>query len=404
MKVLLYNHGSSYNHGCEAIIRTVADLINTRFPDANFTVSSLRPHEDMEYIENDAGRFRFINSDSLNRLTFERRRLIVGSLATVFHDIPVFPKLFAETVEAARESDVMISVGGDTFSYGKSAEMSTVSRKLRKYCDRSILWGCSIDAKYLEGDKFRYKVDVLKGFSLITARESMTFDTLKKLGFTNCEMYPDPAFILGAKEPAEPLFDNDHDIVGLNLSPLIIGYETVPGGTVKSYATLIKDLLDRTDFNIALISHVTCKTSDDTDASRAIMEITGGSDRIKIFNHGNAEEIKGVISKCRFFVAARTHASIAAYSQRIPTLVLGYSVKSLGIAKDIFGTSDGYVVPVQSLNGGSTLSEAFFGNIVKKEEAIRARYDEVMPEYFELTRASADAFERIVGKDAKDTR
>lgn len=41
----------------------------------------------------------------------------------------------------------------------------------------------------------------------------------------------------------------------------------------------------------------------------------------------NCEQLKYIISRCRFFVGARTHATIAAYSSEIPTLVLGYSIK-----------------------------------------------------------------------------
>ncbi len=397
MKVLLYNHGSSYNHGCEAILRTVSGIITKRFPDAEYTVSSLRPREDLELMDTENGRFRFIDSDNFNKLTFEKRRLVVGSLSTVLHNIPMFPHFFRDTVEAAKESDAMISVGGDTFSYGKSAELTTISNKLRKYCERSVLWGCSIDAKFLEGDEFKYKVKGLKDFSLITARESLTFDTLTKLGFKNPVLYPDPAFTLKSKAPDSPLFENERDTVGINISPLIMLHEKESGKTVKCYAALVKKILDTTGFNVALVSHVICKTSNDTEAAKKLISLVGESDRIKIFDRGNAEEIKGVISKCRFFVAARTHASIAAYSQKIPTLVVGYSVKSKGIAKDLFGSYKDFVIPVQSLDGEDSLSDAFFNNIVSREESIRATYDRVMPDYIARADAAGDEFAKLVG-------
>jgi polysaccharide pyruvyl transferase WcaK-like protein len=390
MKVLLYNHASSYNHGCEAIIRTVSGIIEKRYPEAEFTVSSFRPQEDIELIGTEGGKFRFINSDNFNKLTSEKRRLVVGSLSTVLHNIPFFPHFFKDTVEAAKGSDVIISVGGDTFSYGKSAELTTVSNKLRKYCGKSVLWGCSIDEKYLIGNEFKYKIKGLKDFSLITARESITYETLKKLGFENVKLYPDPAFTLKSSAPSEPLFDNDNEIVGINISPLIISYEKISGKTLKCYASLVKKILDKTNFNIALISHVICKTTDDSEAASLLLNLVGKTNRVRIFDKGNAEEIKGLISKCRFFVAARTHASIAAYSQKIPTLVVGYSVKSRGIAKDLFGTYDGYVIPVQSLDADTALSDLFFDVIVKNEEKIRARYDAVMAEYIMRADAAGD--------------
>ncbi|MBQ7715243.1 MAG: polysaccharide pyruvyl transferase family protein [Clostridia bacterium] len=397
MKVLLYNHGTCYNHGCEAIIRTAAEIIGKRRPGAEFTVSSLRPKEDLEFIGKEDGDFRFIDCDFFNRFNFEKRRLILGSATTVLHNIPFFGSFFKNTVEAAKEADVMISVGGDTFSYGKSAELTTISNKLRKYCGKSVLLGCSIDEKYLVGDEYKYKIKGLKDFSLITARESITYDSLKKLGFENVKLYPDPAFTLAAKAPANDLFPNSRDIVGINISPLIIHYEERRDSTLRAYAGLIDRILKTTDLNVALVTHVICKTSNDTDAANRLLDLTGRSDRISVFDKGNAVELKGIISKCRFFVAARTHASIAAYSQKIPTLVVGYSVKSRGIAKDLFGTDEGFVVPVQTLNSEDSLSDVFFDSIVKNEDAIRSTFDRVMPGYIARADSVGDEICALIG-------
>jgi polysaccharide pyruvyl transferase WcaK-like protein len=49
------------------------------------------------------------------------------------------------------------------------------------------------------------------------------------------------------------------------------------------------------------------------------------------------------------YASCTYHASIAAYSSQVPTLVIAYSVKARGIAQDIFGTEKGYVIPVQNL-------------------------------------------------------
>jgi polysaccharide pyruvyl transferase WcaK-like protein len=58
-------------------------------------------------------------------------------------------------------------------------------------------------------------------------------------------------------------------------------------------------------------------------------------------------------------VGARTHSTIAAYSSGVKTLVIGYSVKSRGIAKDLFGDYEGYVLPVQELSSPDALVEAY---------------------------------------------
>ena len=96
----------------------------------------------------------------------------------------------------------------------------------------------------------------------------------------------------------------------------------------------------------------------------------------------NAEELKGFIARCRFMVVARTHASIAAYSTQVPTLVVGYSVKARGIAKDIFGTEENYVLPVQSLTHENELVKGFQW-MMDHEADIKTYYAEMMPNYIE---------------------
>ena len=68
----------------------------------------------------------------------------------------------------------------------------------------------------------------------------------------------------------------------------------------------------------------------------------------------NAIQYKGYIARMRFFIGARTHATIAAYSNCVPTMVLGYSVKSKGIAKDLFG-EEKLVLGIEEISNSETL-------------------------------------------------
>ena len=54
----------------------------------------------------------------------------------------------------------------------------------------------------------------------------------------------------------------------------------------------------------------------------------------------NAAQIKQVISECRFFLGARTHATIAALSSVVPTVSIAYSAKAKGINQDLYGHQD----------------------------------------------------------------
>ena len=333
--------------------------------------------------------------DIMYKLSFEKRTFIIGAFSQLFRAIPFKSLVFKDLLKNAKTADLCVSVGGDTYSYGKSAGLTTIDRYVRQKCKKSVLFGCSINPEMLTGEAYKYKLEGLKKFSLITARESLTYDAMKAAGLDNVVLYPDPAFTLPVGEVKEPMFDNDKDIVGINISPLIRSYETGDNITLKCYVQLVRHILDTTDYHVAFISHGMSETSNDSKAAKAVMAHFEGEERIKLFDKGNAIEIKGRISKCRFFVVARTHASIAAYSTGVPTLVVGYSVKARGIAKDIFGTDEGYVIPVQSLKEEDSLIKAY-ENIVNNEEKIRKTLRDVMPGYIERAWESGKEIKKLL--------
>ena len=100
-------------------------------------------------------------------------------------------------------------------------------------------------------------------------------------------------------------------------------------------------------------------------------------------------QLKDIISRCRIFVGARTHATIAAYSTCVPTLVVGYSVKARGIARDLFGTEENYVIPVQSLQETDDLLNAYSW-IAERESEIRDHLQNIMPDYIARAKSAGE--------------
>ena len=119
--------------------------------------------------------------------------------------------------------------------------------------------------------------------------------------------------------------------------------------------------------------------------------------RVLLIDDHNCMELKGYIARCRMFIGARTHATIAAYSSCVPTLVLGYSVKSRGIARDLFGTEEHYVLPVQELQREEDLADAFVW-LLEHEDAVRQRLTKIMPAYVKKAGWSAAVVDRLKQK------
>ena len=229
---------------------------------------------------------------------------------------------------------------------------------------------------------------------MITARESISYHALKQVN-PNTYLVADPAFALEPQACALPEGFIPGQTIGINLSPMVMGLEPKPGTALENCRNLIRYVQENTDMQIALIPHVVWEENNDSIPLRKLYGEFCESDRIVLVEDHNCRELKHIISQCRMFVGARTHATIAAYSSCVPTLAVGYSVKSRGIARDLFGTEDGYVLPVQQMTEPEQLTKAF-SNIWECQDEIRQHLENIMPGYIERASSIKKMVERAL--------
>lgn len=369
MKLVLYPHGGSGNHGCEAIVRSTCKITQ-----ANVTLFSASLEEDKK-VGLDA--ICNVQSDHCPISRFSLQYLKAIFQTKFYGDATAYDRIhFSPVLKAAKTADYILSIGGDNYCYGVPKFIYLVNKEIRKKGGKTILWGCSVEPDSINGEM----LEDLQGYTHIIARESITYQAMKKKGLKQAILIPDPAFQLNRIDL--PLPDNfmEGNTVGINVSPMIIGYESNKGVTLQNYIELINYIITQTDMQIALIPHVVWSNNDDRIPLKILYDKFKDTGRICMIEDHTAEELKGYIARCRFLIAARTHASIAAYSERIPTLVIGYSVKAKGIATDIFGTDKNYVIPVQSLHQKNHLQQAF-QYFLRHEKDIQQRLNLNIPEY-----------------------
>ena len=238
---------------------------------------------------------------------------------------------YAPFLNQIGKDDIMISTGGDMMCYDENQVIYTVDY-LHKRGIRSILWGCSIGEKNLTPRKLQ----ALKQFSHIYARETLTQEVLANHNINNVSVYPDPAFILEPVPCELPNCFSQGEVIGINLSNYVMGGFDLNSAFAKEVDNLIKYILQSTDYQILLIPHVLWKGQDDRIISNLIKERYDSHNRISILDSSNLNycQIRYIISKCYCFIGARTHAVISAYSTYTPAIAIGYSIKSRGIARD----------------------------------------------------------------------
>lgn len=388
--IVLYQHGGSGNHGCEALVRTVADLARAK-TDAQVTLCSYAPVEDTLYGVKDA-MDNMVHQPSVLR-RWSPKWIAYQIDRRFLHSQALENRLLSEkiTLSTAKNADLVIAVGGDNYCYKKGVQFWPTDRMLAKQ-NQTLLWGCSIEPRDLSPDF----VQALSCFNHILVRESLSADALIAAGLGNrVRLIPDPAFTLPTAQRPYPDGFDPANAVGINVSPMIISNEQSAGMTMRNYENLVEHILTNTDLSVALIPHVVWQTNDDREPLRKLYEKYAGNPRVCLRDDANCHVLKGDIARLRMFVGARTHSTIAAYSSCVPTLVVGYSVKAQGIAKDLFGKVEDYVLPVQNLKQPNDLVDAFL-RFYARADADRAHLQAIMPDYQAKAASASDVIAEIL--------
>lgn len=387
-KIVMFGHFGSGNHGSEAIIKGTKNIIDNYDKNVEIKLETRRPEEDIKY-----GTMKSENCILYNENKFARLMLKTIGKLPKGKDF-IYNSLSKKLFSMIDNQTVCFTVGGDIYCYGIPGRIYNYVKRASKKGAKTVLWGCSISEEAIDKDM----EENLKEYTLISARETLTYESLKNHGITdNVVLYPDPAFCLEKKEVTLPENFKEEKTIGINVSPMIISYEKVQGSTMQNYEALIEHIIQTTDYQIALIPHVIWNHTDDRKPIKELYEKFKDTGRIVLIDDCDSTTLKGYISKCSMFIGARTHATIAAYSTCVPTLVIGYSVKAKGIAKDLFGTYENYVIPVQTLKEKEDLINAFEWLKEHKDE-MKEHLTKIMPEYKERAMKAGEEIHRLINE------
>ena len=381
MNIMIIINAMNHNKGSEALVRGTIAIIKKKYPDSFITVA-LTDNPTEIVVRSMQGVDKYIN-----RKSYEYRYSIGNILQKIFWKLgfkktSVFIRIY-KCLKYSRKQDIIIRIAGDNYdkTYGNSAERFHIENMLdkkhskAKYC----LYNCSLEKSHID-----YKViSDVSASDVFTVRESLSYNNfLEYFPKEKIHFHPDPAFVMLPQETDLPQGWESDNMVGVNLSNLILRDVYVAGKDkiLCAYYNLVEYILNDTVLKIAFIPHV--MNNADLSALSVLYKKYKDSNRVILIDNQelSAPELKYIISKCKLYIGARTHSTIAAYSSCIPTLVFGYSIKSQGIAQDLFGTTENYVVSSQNLSDEMALAIAFKW-MLSNEGQIRKHLECIMPEY-----------------------
>ena len=385
MNVLMFAHSGSLNRGCEAIVRSSTEIIKLKIDDAKVLLASANPETDKVINNLDVIYHQDVRGSKVN---FINKVIFYIELKLFKTEKCALGEIYKPIIDSIDNADICLSIGGDNYCYGEQPWLYEIDRRVKKKGKKLVLWACSIG----EEDMSPIKLQDLKGFDLILARESLTYNMLRSKGLTNMKLCADPAFTMGKEELPLPEGWKKGDTIGFNFSPLVVKKNMLSKDAVKE---LIRHILATTESTIALTPHVIEAGNNDFEVLSELYKEFKNTNRVIILpDNLTAIQYKGYIARMRLFIGARTHATIAAYSSYVPTMVLGYSVKSKGIAKDLFG-QERLILEISDISNKDKLINVF-NELLNEEEEIKATLQKVIPVIQNKSYKSADYLKELV--------
>jgi len=350
---LFVGNGPYLNRGCEAIVRGTVQILRAAFGRSSFTNVNFDFFKPAHYpTEQD-------NAISHKPIILMKRHSPGWFLDQLLRR--TFPALsqdlnFGSLRNPLKMCDAVLSVGGDnyTLDYGLPRVYLDLNRYVIRHQKPLIIWGASLgpfDHRPELADAIH--AHLRDDITAIFVRERRSQSYLEKYGIhKNVYLMADPAFIMESKAVSNETlgFTLPQGAIGLNLSPLVgkrVGGDN-PHAWQETCAQLVIMLRKAFGRPIVLIPHVTSPHDNDFDLLKQVRDQLGidQDDLFLIPGNLSAEETKWVISQMECLVAARTHATIAAFSSCVPTVSLAYSTKAWGINEMLFDHTE-YIVDLR---------------------------------------------------------
>ncbi|MDY0090038.1 MAG: polysaccharide pyruvyl transferase family protein [Flavobacteriaceae bacterium] len=374
MKILMFFHGGSGNRGCEAIVRSAIKIIRKKHENAYLALASTKPGTDKiidgldEIVFHNQNRgFKRFSLPYFQNLFETRIKNTYNASYRLMHE---------DIISRIDDFDVFLSIGGDNYCYGDLPDYYELDRKIKAKGKKLILWGASLGK---EDVSTQNKLADLSMFDALLIRETESLEELRELGLKNAHLVADGAFVLDKEMLDLPDEWDEGNTIGFNYSPLVFNkHPQSRDAAIK----LLSHILETTAYKIALTPHVIQPGNDDYACMKDLlqdMKNVNGIEKVFLLpDNLNAIQYKGYIARMNLFIGARTHATIAAYSSKVPTMVLGYSIKSLGIAKDLFGY-ERLVLKSSEISDADLLIEKF-KELVRDQEEIKQVLEKRIPE------------------------
>ncbi|OUQ51590.1 hypothetical protein B5E60_12240 [Alistipes sp. An116] len=332
-QIVFMGNGSPENGGCEAITKGTIEILNRTIPNFSYIDS---------YFNYEKPSNTICRNNSFDPVDYPKRwslRWFLLQCCLHISNRLTGWLLFSRHKKAIKDAAAVLSLGGDNYSldYGVPTRFIAMGEYVKRQHTKFVIWGASI-GPFEHGSNF--EKTIAKHFNqdvdLILVREEVSRQYLDSIGVrNNVFVVADPAFMMKPEDCAAKV-SLPQEYICINFSDLMAKYVT--NGDVSKWieicAHAIDEIYDLLGKKMVFIPHV---KSDYEFGQRILAQSKAKNAVILVDKNLNAAEMKWIISKSLCNIACRTHSTIASFSTGVPTVSLGYSIKSKGLNQQMYG-------------------------------------------------------------------
>jgi len=396
MNVFIIQHTGATNKGAEALFRGALQLIQEACG------PQTRIRSVTSQVAYDSALFPEVEFFSRQHVTPKRQRLVRGLAACPgWLTAPAAwgkrSRQFWLLDRAYRTADVVLSIGGDMFTdhYGLDGlanELWYVAEAVRRNKIICLL-GQSI-GPLGPAANCQQALQVLQQANLITIRETASWRYLEGVGLPmqHVARAGDLSLLMRVDAQRDTkltrFLKGGAPKVGVNVSQAIADFAGAAGERSRYIRATVAGirLLWQThpDAVVYLVPHVMDRqANDDRIACAEVAEQLADARVVNLpadaVAGATAMELKYFVSQMDVFVAARTHATLAAYTTGVPAVAIAYSLKAKGLAEHYYGDQwQNYVLEVKSMQA-EELARAILRTIEHRGELSRLLVEKTVP-------------------------
>lgn len=332
----LYNE----NMGCVALSYSILYCLNKIAKENNVNLKFIIPNSGKNIFSDD---FIIIDKEQISFTTIISLKLDIRNIAKMIFTFNSFIKSF----QMYNQSDLVFDLSaGDSFTdiYGKNRFFRRINRehKLARFFNKQFCLLPQTIGPFKDIEVSKKARKTIEYADIVFARDKQSFDYVKvNTKQKNVYEIIDLAFFMPY---SKKIFSKDFLHVGLNVSSLLWhgGYTKNNQFALKvDYQELIRNIIfyfiSQLDVKLHLIPHVVGNDYSIENDYAVCYNLSEefNTDRIELSPLFLTPIVaKSYISGMDFFIGARMHSTIAAFSSGVPLFPMSYSRKFNGLFRD----------------------------------------------------------------------